>query len=49
VITAEIDGKPAQHVPGDFRIVEKGSRMVVKMKPHRETAIILTIAVSPAH
>jgi hypothetical protein len=48
VITAEIDGKPAQHVPGD-RIVEKGSRMVVKMKLHRETAIILTIAVSPAH
>ena len=47
VITAEIDGKPAQHVPGDFRIVEKGSRMVVKMKLHRETAIILTIAVSP--
>jgi hypothetical protein len=49
VITAEIDGKPAQHVPGDFWIVDKGSRMVVKMKLHRETAIIQTIAVSPAH
>jgi hypothetical protein len=49
VITAEIDGKPAQHVPGDFWIVEKGSRMVVKMKLHRETAIIQTIAVNPAH
>lgn len=49
VITTEIGGKSVQHVPGDFWTVEKGLRMVVKMKLHRETAIIQTIAVSPSH
>ena len=49
VIATEIDGKSAERVPGDFWTVEKGSRMVVKMKIHRETAIIQTIAVSPSN
>ena len=49
VITTEIGGKSQLRHPGDFWTVEKGTRMVVQIKPPSESAFLQTIAVSPAH
>lgn len=48
-ITTEIGGKSQLRHPGDFWTVEKGTRMVVQIKPPSESAFLKTIAVTPAH
>jgi hypothetical protein len=48
-MTTKIRDKSQLRHPGDFWTVEKGTRMVVQIKPPTESALLQTIAVSPAH
>ncbi len=47
VITV-ISGKSEPRHPGDFWTVDKGARMLVRIKPPREAAILQTPSVSPS-
>ncbi len=48
-VTTKMGDKSQLRHPGDFWTVEKGTRMVVQIKPPTESAHLETIAVSPAH
>ena len=48
-ITTKMGDKSQLRHPGDFWTVEKGTRMVVQIKPPNESAFLETVAVSPAH
>jgi hypothetical protein len=48
-ITTKMGDKSELRHPGDFWTVEKGTRMVVQIEPPTESALLLTIAVSPNH
>ncbi len=48
-ITTKMGDKSQLRHPGDFWTVEKGTRMVVQIKPPTESALLETIAISPAH
>lgn len=47
-VTTKMGDKSQLRHPGDFWTVEKGTRMVVQIKPPTESALLETIAVSPA-
>jgi hypothetical protein len=47
-VVTEIGGKSETRHPGDFWIVDKGARMLVRIKAPREAAILQTLAVSPS-
>jgi hypothetical protein len=48
-VVTEIAGKAETHHPGDFWTVDKGERMLVRIKAPREAVIIQTLAVGPSH
>jgi hypothetical protein len=47
-VVTEIGGKSETRHPGDFWTVDKGARMLVRMKAPRESAIIQTLVVAPS-
>jgi hypothetical protein len=48
-ITTKMRDKSQLRHPGDFWTVEKGTRMVIQIKPPTESALLQTIAVRPNH
>jgi hypothetical protein len=47
-VVTEIGGKSETRHPGDFWTVDKGARMLVRIKAPRESAIIQTLVVAPS-
>jgi hypothetical protein len=47
-VVTEIGGKSETRHPGDYWTVDKGARMLVRIKAPREAAILQTLAVSPS-